>query len=132
MGNIWDNYYNKKKTIIGTVNAGGVGVTGIIGRVATAQTSLTATVSLITTNLTSLFNTVKTNLNTAVDSVTNPTTGMIAGLNCKLFGEDFIRINNSLCVSMFNVFYSSRLILGVASYGILFAMCCIVCSGVRH
>ncbi len=33
---------------------------------------------------------------------------------------------------MFNTFFVSRLTLGIAAFGILFAMCCTVCSGVRH
>lgn len=57
---------------------------------------------------------------------------MVAGFNCLIFGEDFQMVINTLCVKMFNLTYSSRLSLGIAAFGILFAMCCSVCSGVRH
>jgi len=39
---------------------------------------------------------------------------------------------SSVCVSNFNTLYITRLLMGIAAFGILFAMCCIVCSGVRH
>ncbi len=117
-----------KKTIIGTVDASGIGITGIIGRVNTAKVSLISTA----TDVATLFNVIKNNLNTNVDSITNPVTGLVAGLNCRLFGEGAVRITDTLCSSLFNTFYLSRLIMGIASYGILFAICCIVCSGVRH
>jgi len=39
---------------------------------------------------------------------------------------------NTFCATFFNVFYFLRLALGIGCFGILFSMCCIVCSGVRH
>ena len=68
----------------------------------------------------------------AIESITDPEYGMIAGLNCLLFGEDFQMIIDTMCVRLFNVFYMLRFTLGIAGFGILFTMCCSVCSGVRH
>ena len=57
---------------------------------------------------------------------------MLAGLNCQLFGEDFVAFQNVICGSFYNNVYTIRIVFGIAAWGILFAMCCTVCSGVRH
>jgi hypothetical protein len=57
---------------------------------------------------------------------------MLAGLNCKVFGEDFELFKNVICGSFYNNLFLIRLTLGIAGWGILFSMCCIVCTGVRH
>ena len=37
-----------------------------------------------------------------------------------------------MCGSMYYNMYIMRYALGISCYGVLFAMCCIVCTGVRH
>jgi Na+/alanine symporter len=69
---------------------------------------------------------------TLIAPLIDPTTGLVAGLNCKLFGEDFQRIQQVMCGSMYYNMYLMRYALGISCYGVLFAMCCIVCTGVRH
>jgi hypothetical protein len=122
LSNLWANYYNIKTASLN----------GVKSRITTAQGSVTTLTGYIAVNLTSLFNTVKSNLLGTLSTVTDPKYGLIAGLNCRVFGEDIVRITNAFCVSIFNSFYITRLVLGIASYGILFSLCCIVCSGVRH
>lgn len=68
----------------------------------------------------------------SISSLTNPKYGLLAGLNCKVFGEDFQALENVICGTFYKNIYLLRLTVGIASYGILFAMCCIVCTGVRH
>lgn len=68
----------------------------------------------------------------SISSLTDPTYGMLAGLNCKIFGQDFVTFQNVICGSFFTNIYLIRLTFGIASWGILFSMCCIVCTGVRH
>ncbi len=68
----------------------------------------------------------------SISSLTDPTYGMLAGLNCKLFGEDFVTFQNVICGSFYNNMFMIRLTFGIAAWGILFSMCCIVCTGVRH
>lgn len=65
-------------------------------------------------------------------SVFDPNYGMISGLNCLILGEDINLISNTTCTKFFNTFFLFRLTLGIAAFGILFMMCCTVCSGVRH
>jgi hypothetical protein len=121
MGNIWDNYYFVKIPIL----------QGIQTRTTAALTSLTTVVSDLTA-INTLFNNVITSLNSTVSGVTDPDYGLVAGLNCVLIGEDIQLFVSTLCVSNFNTVYLTRLIMGISSFGILFALCCIVCSGVRH
>ena len=75
--------------------------------------------------------TINTNLNSIADLI-DPKYGMLAGLNCKVFGEDFEMFKNVICGSFYNNLFLIRLTLGIAGWGILFSMCCIVCTGVRH
>lgn len=135
LGNVWTNYYTVLKTMIGAPIAAGSGNaaagTGVYARAKTAQTSTTTLIGYVNTNITTLFSNTMTSV-TSLTSILDPTYGVIAGLNCRLFGEDFNRILNTMCVSMFNAMYISRLTIGIASWGILFSLCCIVCSGVRH
>lgn len=56
---------------------------------------------------------------------------MIAGLNCLLLGEDIKLIINTTCATSFRTIFFLRFALGIAAFGILFAMCCISCSGMR-
>merc|ERR1711974_268744 len=92
-------------------------------------------IAQVLTDLTAInttFTDVMGNLTAAVDTVTDPQYGLIAGLNCLLIGEDIVTFVNSVCVTNFNTIYLTRLVMGISSFGILFSLCCIVCSGVRH
>jgi len=89
MDNIWNNYYSPKITTMGAGTA--VSGIGVLGRALDAK-------NLIINNANSggvffginavntLFTTARTALNTASAALTDPTYGMLAGLNCKLFG----------------------------------------------
>lgn len=37
-----------------------------------------------------------------------------------------------MCGSLYNNMFMIRMTFGLAGWGILFGMCCIVCTGVRH
>ena len=120
-GNVWDNYYRFKMPTMSAVFL----------RWATAVTSVNTVVSdfaAVNTTITNVMN----SLTATVDGITNPKFGLIAGLNCLIIGEDLETLVNAVCVSNFNTLYITRLLMGIAAFGILFSMCCIVCSGVRH
>ena len=108
---------------------GGSGVTG--GRWDTAKTSIDTVVTGFSTVNTTMTNVINA-LNAAVAGIVDPKFGMIAGLNCLIIGEGLDLMVSSICVSNFNTLYITRLLMGISSFGILFALCCIVCSGVRH
>jgi hypothetical protein len=65
-------------------------------------------------------------------SVFDPDKGMLNGLNCAIMGDDVNLILDTFCTQLFNTIFSLRLCLGIAAFGILFAMCCSTCSGIRH
>lgn len=126
-GNVWENYYKRKID----------GYSPILNRwkFISDSTNGASDISQINTAFTSINNTmtsVVSTLDLSVGRITDPKYGMIAGLNCQIIGEDLNLVIGSICVSNFNTIYITRLLMGIAAFGILFAMCCIVCSGVRH
>ena len=123
LGNTWENYYMTKHTAINAAK----------GRYDGAATTAMGNVQTdLGTNIPNTFDSVTSQLNSIAPTITDPQYGLIVGLNCLLIGEDMIRVVDVLCSEAFNQFYFLRLILGIASFGILFAMCCAVCAGVRH
>lgn len=126
-GNVWDNYYYVKIN-----NAAPNNFLSIKGRwtspAKTDVNSILAALPLLGGNMTNISG----NLTSTVDSITNAKYGLVAGLNCLLIGEDIETLVSSICISNFNTLYLTRLVAGISSFGILFALCCIVCSGVRH
>ena len=62
-----------------------------------------------------VLNTVSTGM-TSISSLTDPTYGMLAGLNCKIFGQDFVTFQNVICGSFFTNIYLIRLTFGIASW----------------
>lgn len=103
----------------------------IIGRAATATAAITAYKGSIT-QVGVTINNVKTALQGAVDTVTDPNYGIIAGLNCAILGEDLFLVVNSMCVHGFKLSFFIRLAFGIAGFGVLFTVCCASCTGVRH
>jgi hypothetical protein len=62
----------------------------------------------------------------------NPKNGLLTGANCLVVGEDLVLAKDTICVTMFNSLYYLFLTMSIGSYSLLFSLCCIVCSGVRH
>ena len=126
-GNVWQNYYKIKTDSYSPILnrwkavSDGTNPTSDITQVTNAFNTINGTMSSVITTLSG-----------SLDSITNAKYGLIAGLNCQIIGEDLNLVIASICISNFNTFYITRLLMGIAAFGILFAMCCIVCSGVRH
>lgn len=126
-GNVWDNYYRIKTSEMNNIYNRWLTVSD--------STNPASDISQVTSDFATINSTMTNvlgNLTAAVDSIIDPNYGLIAGLNCKIIGEDLTLVVGSICVSNFNTLYITRLLMGIAAFGILFAMCCIVCSGVRH
>lgn len=47
-------------------------------------------------------------------------------------GEDLTRVTNSICTSMFNSLFFTFVTVGLISFGLLFSICCMVCTGIQH
>lgn len=93
----------------------------------------------VNTNLIPEIGTLKTKCSDAIshiestaDKLTNPSYGLIAGLNCRVIGEDLVIAKNTVCVSFFNSMYFLLLTVGITSFAFLFGICCVTCTGVRH
>jgi hypothetical protein len=138
LANAWTNYFSQKYSKIGypaSLSIPSPG-TSLRSRIVTATPKIinTADATSIFSAITSFgtqVNNAKTSLST-IQNLTDPNYGMLAGLNCKLFGEDFVTFQNVICGSFYNNVYLIRLTFGICAWGILFALCCSVCSGVRH
>jgi hypothetical protein len=83
--NIWVNYFQVKATALGTPVNSVIPATGVLPRAKTAQTSINNLVSSVSTPLTDIMNNVTTNLN-SISTLIDPNYGVLAGLNCSLFG----------------------------------------------
>lgn len=124
MNNLWNNYYDVKKTNYAPIRTR---MANTKAQYNTPTTGYHARISSVGTSFTNIINT----LETVVSSVVDPNSGMIAGLNCLLLGEDMNLLANATCTKFFNTFYFLRLTLGISAFGILFSLCCATCSGVR-
>lgn len=132
--NVWYNYYDRRRTILGGPASVATDNT-VMGRMLSAKAQIIATsgggVFEALNEMSTLFSNINTNLASIV-ALTDPNYGLLAGLNCKIFGEDFERIQKILCGSVYSSVYTMRMSFGLIAYGVLFMMCCAVCTGVRH
>jgi hypothetical protein len=76
LSNVWDNYYFVKSQTLSPV----------ISRTSTASTSITAFTTALTGTISTTFTNALNALTAVAASVTDPTYGLVAGLNCKVFG----------------------------------------------
>ena len=124
---LYTNYYSIKVTQWDTNNINSR-LAALKTRYETATTGFYDRVGTVGTT----FDSVMAGFTGSIPAITDPDYGMVAGLNCLIFGEDFRRVIDVTCIRLFNVIYLLRFTLGVAGFGILFTMCCSTCSGVRH
>ena len=68
----------------------------------------------------------------SIGELTDPNYGLLAGLNCLLFGEDFERFQQVLCGKTYVTVYDHRIIIAIISFALLFSLCCLTCTGVRQ
>lgn len=78
------------------------------------------------------FNSLISTLSNTVNTIIDPQYGIIAGFNCALLGADILMVNNAVCMNGFELLFFFRLAFGMAGFGVLFSLCCITCTGVRH
>ena len=123
MKDVYDNYYSIKEDKYAS--------SGIMSRITSTRSDIDDYKTAVQ-NVGDAFDSAISNLRNISSSVTDPKYGLIAGFNCKIFGEDLQLLTDTFCVRFFNLFFFLRLVLGAAAFSILFTMCCSVCTGVRH
>ena len=121
MANTWENYYKIKSDAF----------TPISSRLSTATTSVNQFSANLTGTLSTTFTNAVNTMAAVAQNVTDGKYGLVAGLNCRLIGEDFNTFTDTFCQSFFTVSYFARLAIGCASFGILFAVCFGPWTGVR-
>ena len=90
LGNTWTNYFNKKYTTLGYPTVVTQLTTTVMYRMKQAQdliniTSNSASVFASIDSFKASLTTISNNMN-SINTLTDPNYGMLAGLNCKLFG----------------------------------------------
>ena len=68
----------------------------------------------------------------SLDSIFNPETGVITGLDCRVMSESGVNLKEGLCVRSFNRMFFSLVTVGIMSFGMFLMVCCILCFNVRH
>lgn len=118
----WDNKRRDTGTGIGKIQA------DYNANISPDMVSLKTEMDTVKTNFDSAFD----NLNNTIEEVVNPDYGLMAGLKCRVLGDDIITAKNTVCVSLFNSIFFLLVTMGTTSFALLFGLCCIVCTGVRH
>ncbi len=91
LNNIWNNYYLIKANALGPNVQGMPSNTGVIPRMMTVKSDIDSLINTIDPALANIFNSILTDLSD-INHIIDPKYGLIAGLNCKLLGEDFQRL----------------------------------------
>lgn len=126
LNNVWANYYSIKYKVFGPDVRGVPSYNGVLPRLKKVKSGIDNLVSAIDPALPNLFSNVLGGLN-SINNIVDPASGLLAGLNCRLMGEDFQRLQQSVCGSLYKDIYVARIVFGVASYGVLLALCFFVC-----
>ena len=84
LNNVWTNYYKVKEIALGPTVGGVASSTGVLPRTVQVQTDLNTLFTQINI-LPTFFNSILTNMN-SINTLVDPTYGMLAGLNCSLIG----------------------------------------------
>ena len=107
----------------------------IAGRVIIkAKTPLTTYTNYLSTSVKSLFTEFNNNLTITkqLDSIFNPITGVIKGLNCGLLSINGNSLIEALCIKAYNRVVFTLITVGIMAFGICVVLCCSVCFTVRH
>lgn len=70
-------------------------------------------------------------LKTTYGSIADPKFGLIAGLNCRVVGEDASLAVNTICNSFMKYSYLLRVMFITAAFSVLLAVMCAFCVGLR-
>jgi hypothetical protein len=135
LSNFYNNYVKLVVDNIGNTADDAAINTKLAGRfVINAQTPINSLTNEMNTNVKTLFTQVYNNLTITdgMQSIFDPSVGMISGLDCRLLSEDGVNAKESLCITSFNRIYFTLITVGILSFSLFLALCCIVCFNVRH
>lgn len=90
LNNIWNNYYLVKAQALGPDVQGVASNTGVLPRMIIVKNDIDSLISNMDPALPNIFNTILSDLSN-INNIIDPKYGLIAGLNCKLMGENFQR-----------------------------------------
>lgn len=99
-----------------------------------AKTPINSLLNELNGDVKSLFTYVYNNLTTTnqLQSIFDPSAGVLTGLDCRLLSENGVAAKESLCITSFNRIYFSLITVGILAFASFLALCCIICFNVRH
>ncbi len=129
-----NNYVKVVNDKIGNSAQDGGDSNKLAGRFQIKTNAPTLTVkNYMTSTVKPLFTEVYGNLSAAnLDSIFNPTTGLLTGLDCRVLGETGVNMQEALCIRSFNRIFFSLVTVGIMGFAMFTLVCCILCFNVRH
>lgn len=115
LNNVWTKYYKIKLTAIGPTVGSTTRPSGVYPRAKTVETDIKNLNTTVNPALTNTISTINNNLQ-SISSLTDPIYGIFGSVNCKVMGEDVLRVRGTLCGSAFSHTYIMRIILGTLAY----------------
>lgn len=135
LNNFYNNYVKILVNTIGNTVDDSADSSKIAGRVIIkAKNPLSTYSSYLSTSVKPLFTEVYNNLTITkqLDSIFNPVTGVIKGLDCGLLSLNGNSLIEALCIKAYNRVVFTLITVGIMAFGIFVVICCSVCFNVRH
>lgn len=135
LNNFYNNYVKLVVDNIGNTVDDSANNAKLAGKfIIKAKTPINSLITELNGNVKTLFNQVYNNLTQTdnLGSIFDPSAGMITGLDCRLLSEDGVAAKESLCITSFNRIYFTLITVGILSFSLFLALCCIICFNVRH
>lgn len=132
MKSFYTRYVTVVDDTIGNTDDDHADTNKVTGRFMDSKNKTDTLTNYMDSTLKPLFTSISNTLENSTNSITNTEEGLLAGINCRLMGEDVVRMSNSICITMFNALFFTFVTTGLISFALLFSLCCIICTGVQH
>jgi hypothetical protein len=135
LNNFYTNYVKQVVDNIGNTVDDAANNAKLAGRfVMKAKTPINNLAAELNGNVKTLFTQIYNNLTQTdnLQSIFDPSVGMITGLDCRLLSEDGVAAKESLCITSFNRIYFTLITVAILAFATFLSLCCIVCFNVRH
>lgn len=132
MKSFYTRYVVSVETTIGNTVDDDGDTSKVAGRFMEGKDKTDILLNYMNSDVKPLFTSIENNLMVNAESIVHAQEGLLAGLDCRLVGEDMTRMVDSICIMTFNQLFFTFVVLGLISFSLLFSICCIVCVGVQH
>ena len=109
LSNIWNNFYREKESVLEPVHT----------RASDVETNVLSIKADIDNDLTPAFEDALNTLQDSFGTILDSKTGLIAGLNCRVLGEDVKLVVDIFCNKIFMYSFILRILFSASSFAIL-------------